>query len=68
MAKPAVSLDNLIIEDVATLKARHGDLERRLAELDRHRSLTSAEQVERIQIKKEKLRLKDRLVALGVSS
>jgi uncharacterized protein YdcH (DUF465 family) len=54
-----------LVEDVAMLKARHGELEKRLAELDRHRSLTPAEQVERSEIKKEKLRLKDRLIALG---
>jgi hypothetical protein len=36
-----------------------------LAELDRHLSLTPEEQVERAQLKKEKLRTKDRLVALA---
>lgn len=57
-----------LVEDVAALKARHEELEKRLGELDRHRSLTPAEQVERSQIKKEKLRLKDRLFALGIAS
>jgi uncharacterized protein YdcH (DUF465 family) len=47
------------------LKERHGELERRLAELERHLSLTPDEQVERSRIKKEKLRTKDQLQRLG---
>lgn len=47
------------------LKERHGELERRLAELDRHLSLTPDEQVERSRLKKEKLRTKDELQRLG---
>lgn len=47
------------------LKERHGELERRLAELERHLSLTPDEQVERSRLKKEKLRTKDELQRLG---
>jgi uncharacterized protein YdcH (DUF465 family) len=46
---------------VAQLKARHDEIERRLNELERHLSLTPDEQIERSQLKKEKLRAKDRL-------
>ena len=47
------------------LQERHEELERRLAELERHLSLTPEEQVERSQLKKEKLRTKDELTRLG---
>jgi uncharacterized protein YdcH (DUF465 family) len=47
------------------LKERHDELERRLAELERHLSLTPDEQVERIRLKKEKLRTKDELTRLS---
>jgi uncharacterized protein YdcH (DUF465 family) len=47
------------------LKERHGELERRLAQLERHLSLTPDEQVERSRLKKEKLRTKDQLQRLG---
>ena len=47
------------------LKERHGELERRLAELERHLSLTPDEQIERSRLKKEKLRTKDELQRLG---
>jgi uncharacterized protein YdcH (DUF465 family) len=47
------------------LKERHDELERRLAELERHLSLTPDEQVERSRLKKEKLRTKDELSRLG---
>jgi uncharacterized protein YdcH (DUF465 family) len=46
------------------LKQRHQDLEKRLAALDRHLSLTTAEQSERARLKKEKLLLKDHIYAL----
>ncbi len=49
----------------ARLKQRHDELERRLAELERHLSLSPAEQVERIRLKKEKLWTKDELRRLG---
>ena len=51
-------------EDADGLERRHEELERRLAALDRHLSLTPDEQVERVRLKKEKLWVKDRLVAL----
>jgi len=47
------------------LRERHDELEKRLAELERHLSLTPDEQVERSRIKKEKLRTKDELRRLG---
>ena len=51
--------------EMVHLRERHGEIEKRLAELDRHLSLTPDEQVERAQLKKEKLRAKDRLTALA---
>jgi uncharacterized protein YdcH (DUF465 family) len=51
-------------EDADGLERRHEELERRLAALDRHVSLTSDEQIERVRLKKEKLWVKDRLVRL----
>lgn len=57
-------------QDVAAemnrLKARHGDIEKRLAALERHLSLTADEQVERARLKKEKLWSKDRMAALAL--
>jgi len=50
--------------DVVELKQRHEALERQLAALERHLSLTPAEEIERARLKKEKLLLKDRLFAL----
>jgi uncharacterized protein YdcH (DUF465 family) len=47
------------------LREQHGELERRLAELERHLSLTPDEQIERSRLKKEKLRMKDQLTRLG---
>lgn len=52
-------------EEMVQLKERHTQIERRLLELDRHLSLTSDEQLERAQLKKEKLRSKDRLAILA---
>ena len=46
---------------VEQLAAEHRALEERLRELDRHISLTSAERVEYNQLKKMKLRAKDRI-------
>lgn len=59
------SLARLSAGPVDALRTEHQALERRLAELDRRLCLTAEEQVERAQIKKEKLRLKDRMVSLG---
>jgi len=46
------------------LRAEHRALDVRLAELDRHLSLTPEEQVERARIKKLKLATKDRMLRL----
>lgn len=52
-------------EELKDLRQRHEDLERRLAVLERHISLTSGEQAERARLKKEKLWVKDRIAALS---
>jgi hypothetical protein len=49
---------------ITELRSRHSEIEQRLLELDRHLSLTSDEQFERVRLKKEKLWSKDRIVAL----
>jgi hypothetical protein len=54
-------------QELDGLKQRHQDLEKRLAALDRHLSLTSAEQAERARLKKEKLQVKDRIVLLSTA-
>ena len=51
--------------EVENLKARHDEIEKRLSDLERHLSLTPDEQIERSQLKKEKLRTKDRLAQLS---
>ncbi len=63
MEKIRVDVNSASVE-VVELRERHGEIERRLAELDRHLSLTSDEQIERARLKKEKLRTKDRIVLL----
>ncbi len=50
--------------EMSRLRARRDEIEKRLSELERHLSLTPDEQVERSQLKKEKLRTKDRLTQL----
>jgi uncharacterized protein YdcH (DUF465 family) len=52
---------------IDALRAEHDALEKRLAELDGHVSLTSAEQAERARIKKWKLKLKDEIASLAPS-
>jgi len=64
MQKIRVDLGSASVQMVR-LKERHDELERRLAELERHLSLTLDEQVERIRLKKEKLRTKDELTRLS---
>ena len=64
MEKIRVDLSSAAVQMVR-LKERHGELERRLAELERHLSLTPEEQMERSRFKKEKLRTKDELQRLG---
>jgi len=51
--------------EVAALKARHADIERRLFELGRHPAMTPSEQLECARLKKEKLAGKDRLAFLA---
>jgi hypothetical protein len=51
-------------QEIARLRLRHGEIEQRLQELGRHLSLTLDEQLERAELKKEKLWSKDRIVAL----
>lgn len=46
------------------LKLQHHRLELRLSELEHHLSLSPDEQVERAELKKLKLQLKDQLLAL----
>ncbi|MGD0836936.1 MAG: YdcH family protein [Polyangia bacterium] len=50
--------------DIDSLRQRHKQLEEALAAIDAHLSLTSKEQAERIQLKKEKLAIKDRIQLL----
>jgi hypothetical protein len=49
---------------LAQLKAEHNELERRLAELNSHLSLTTEELLEKKQIQKLKLAKKDQIQAL----
>ena len=65
MEKIRVTSDEGVGTETARLKARHDEIEKRLSELERHLSLTPDEQIERSQLKKEKLRVKDRLVQLS---
>ena len=51
--------------EVEHLRKRHAELEHKLSALERHLSLTPEEQIERARIKKEKLWVKDRMMALG---
>jgi uncharacterized protein YdcH (DUF465 family) len=52
-------------QEMVRLKELHTEIERRLSELERHISLTPDEQLERAQLKKEKLRSKDRIAILA---
>jgi uncharacterized protein YdcH (DUF465 family) len=65
MEKIRVDTGSAAVQMVVRLKERHGELERRLAQLERHLSLTPDEQVERSRLKKEKLRTKDELQRLS---
>lgn len=55
------------IEDVHSLRVEHQNLESRLRQLDKHRSLSPEEQYEVQVIKKRKLALKDRINSLEAS-
>jgi uncharacterized protein YdcH (DUF465 family) len=50
--------------ELERLRTEHAQLESRLRELERHLSLSPAEQVERINLKKAKLQLKDQIKKL----
>ena len=63
MEKIRVDVNSASVE-VVELRERHGEIERRLAELERHLSLTSDEQIERARLKKEKLRTQDHIALL----
>jgi len=65
MEKIRVDTGSAAVQMVVRLKERHGELERRRAQLERHLSLTPDEQVERSRLKKEKLRTKDELQRLS---
>jgi hypothetical protein len=52
-------------ESIEALQAEHRALELRLAELDRHLTLTAEEQLERARLKKLKLQAKDRMARRG---
>lgn len=66
MEKVLVDSGSMAVQMVK-LRERHGELERRLAELERHLSLTPDEQIERSRLKKEKLRMKDEISRLSAS-
>ena len=67
MQKIRVDVGSAAVE-IVKLRERHGEIERRLAELGRHLSLTSDEQVEERRLKKEKLATKDRLTFLSAKA
>lgn len=61
------AIEELSKQELLTrLTHQHRALKQRLRELDKHLSLTSAEQVERAQLKKMKLRTKERILRLQV--
>lgn len=54
-------------EQLTKLDAAHRTMKERLRELEKHISLTSAERVERAQLKKLKLKTKDEMLRLQQS-
>jgi len=50
--------------EIDALRRRHKELEDALAAIDAHLSLTTREQAERVQLKKEKLAIKDKIQIL----
>jgi hypothetical protein len=50
--------------EIDVLRQRHRELEEALAAIDAHLSLTLKEQSERVQLKKEKLAIKDKIQLL----
>lgn len=57
--------DISLTDELMQLKQQHGDLDRRLREIEQHVSLTSEERLEVARLKKEKLRAKDRIAQLS---
>jgi uncharacterized protein YdcH (DUF465 family) len=53
------------LSQIEQLRSEHARLEMRLAELERHLSLSPEEQRERAELKKAKLQLKDSLLHLS---
>jgi hypothetical protein len=64
MVKAAATAPLDLTHEIDELTTRHHELERQLAALDRHLALSAEEQLERTRLKKEKLRVKDRLLLL----
>jgi hypothetical protein len=63
--KEEVSMEKVLeVLDLEGLRRHHERLKARLAVLERHLSLTTAEQDERVRLKKEKLLVKDRILVL----
>ncbi len=54
--------------EIDALRQRHKELEEALAAIEAHLSLTTKEQAERVQLKKEKLAIKDRIQLLMARS
>ncbi len=50
--------------EIDALRQRHKELEEALAAIEAHLSLTTKEQTERVQLKKEKLAIKDKIQVL----
>ncbi len=63
MIKPMIKPD--LSNRLEALRSEHHKLEMRLAELERHLSLSPDEQRERAEIKKAKLQLKDTMLHLS---
>ena len=64
MKLPALSPQE-VQQRLDVLRSTHADLEQRLKALDRHLSLSPAEQTERANIKKAKLQIKDDILRLS---
>jgi hypothetical protein len=64
MKLPALS-PNEVKSRLETLRSTHADLEQRLKALDRHLALSPEEEIERANIKKAKLQIKDDILRLS---
>ena len=61
----AENMESMNIQAVEELRIRHTELKKQLDALNRHISLTPAEQLQSARLKKEKLAIKDRIAVLG---